>query len=384
MPTNIPAEESPSQSVSDSSPSERRLEQDHEDSVASDSAHEQTTDLQGHLLAAVLRSMATEVDFLADGDHHAQDEERLATLHQDTVWVADVLNAWQAAAGLAATGAAPDLVSMDLQRLAREQTEAAMGPAARKGIRLQFAPRSASEVTGEPGLTERLVKAMISAALLVCRPNARLSVTVAESEGFVTCQVGATGEAMASQSESGQTAGQVRWAQHVESLRPLASAQAGRLDFDSPSGEAFELAFGLPAVQDSASTVEGTVLIVDDDPDGAFLLEQVLLKSGFHVRIAGNGLEGLSLARQEGIALILLDVMLPGMDGFEVCHRLREDPATANTPIVMISAKSRAEDREMGLQVGANAYMTKPLGMNDIVQTVSRFVTTTEEGSHDR
>jgi len=63
---------------------------------------------------------------------------------------------------------------------------------------------------------------------------------------------------------------------------------------------------------------------------------------------------------------------------------LREDPATANTPIVMISAKSRAEDREMGLQVGANAYMTKPLGMNDIVQTVSRFVTTTEEGSHDR
>jgi len=76
--------------------------------------------------------------------------------------------------------------------------------------------------------------------------------------------------------------------------------------------------------------------------------------------------------------------MLPGLDGFEVCHRLREDPATAKKPIVMISAKARAEDREMGLRVGANAYMTKPLGMSDVVQTVTRYMTTTEEGSHDR
>jgi CheY-like chemotaxis protein len=384
MSTNIPAEESPSQSVSDVSPSERQLGSVHEDAVTSGSLHEQTTDQQGHLLAAVLRSMATQVDLLADGDHHAQDEERLASLHQDAVWVGDILDAWQAAAGFLAAEAAPDMMTMDLQRFAREQTEAASGPAARKGIRLQFAAQSASEVMGEPGLAERLVKAMISAALLVGRPNAGVSVTVAESEGFVTCHVGATGQEMALQAESRQTPDQPRWAELVDSLRPLASAQAGTLDFDSRPGEAFELTFGLPSVHDSDSTVEGTVLIVDDDPDGAFLLEQVLLKSGFHVRIAGNGLEGLSLARQGGIALVLLDVMLPGLDGFEVCHRLREDPATAKTPIVMISAKSRAEDREMGLQVGANAYMTKPLGMNDIVQTVSRFVTTTEEGSHDR
>lgn len=384
MPTNLPSEESPSQSVSDVSASERRLGPVHHDAVTSGSLHEQTTDQQGHLLAAMLRSMAAQVDLLANDDQHTQAEERLASLHQDAVWAGDILDAWQEAAGLKAADSEPDLTPMDLQRFAREQTEAASGPAARKGIRLQFVAQSTSEVMGMPRLTERLVKAMISAALLVGRPNTRLSVSMAESEGFVTCQVGATGEGTASQTESRQTPDQPQWTQLVKSLRPLASAQAGRLDFDSLPGEAFELAFALPAVQDSDSTVEGTVLIVDDDPDGAFLLEQVLLKSGFHVRIAGNGLEGLSLARQGGIALILLDVMLPGLDGFEVCHRLREDPATAKTPIVMISAKSRAEDREMGLQVGANAYMTKPLGMNDIVQTVSRFVTTTEEGSHDR
>jgi DNA-binding response OmpR family regulator len=75
--------------------------------------------------------------------------------------------------------------------------------------------------------------------------------------------------------------------------------------------------------------------------------------------------------------------MLPGIDGFEVCHRLRDDPATEAIPIIMISAKSRPEDRDMGLRVGADAYMTKPLTLNEVLQTVSRFATSPPEGSHD-
>jgi CheY-like chemotaxis protein len=384
MSTNLPAEESPSQSASDISQSDRRLDPVDESAVTSASVRDRATDLQGHLLAAMFRSMAAQVDTLADGDLNARDGERLASLHQDTLWVGEILNAWQAAARLATGEGSPNLLPIDFQRFAREQTEAASGPAAIKGISLQFSAQSVSEVMGEPGLIKRLVEAILSVALFISRHNSRLAVAVAEAEGFVTYRVGTTGEEVASQSDGSQVLDHARLADIVDALRPLAEAQSGTLVFDSQPGEAFELRFSLPTARTSDTPAQGAVLIVDDDPDGAFLLEQVLLKAGFRVRIAGNGLEGLSLARQEGIAVILLDVMLPGLDGFEVCHRLREDPATAKKPIVMISAKARAEDREMGLRVGANAYMTKPLGMSDVVQTVTRYMTTTEEGSHDR
>jgi DNA-binding response OmpR family regulator len=166
-------------------------------------------------------------------------------------------------------------------------------------------------------------------------------------------------------------------------LFPLAESQAGSLTVEVQPGAAIEITFSLPASQPASAPAENTVLIVDDDPDGAFLLEQVLLKAGFQVLIARNGLEGLSLARRKGVTVILLDVMLPGLDGFEVCHRLREDAVTAKKPIVMISAKGRPEDRQMGLRVGADDYMTKPLGMNEVVQTVTRFMKSNEEGSDD-
>lgn len=384
MSTDYPDEESRSQSLSDIPQSGQLLEPADQSAVTSASVRDQATGPQGHPLAAILRSLAVQVDHLAGPDVGGQLDERLAVLQQDTVWVGEVLRAWQAAARLKPGERAPHLMPIDLQRLVREQTEVATGPASLKGISLEFDPQSQSEVMGELGMCERMVKAMLSAALLVCRPNAILGVTLAEAEGSVACTLAGEAEGMASHDDSGPALEHGQWAELVELLRPLTEAQAGTLAYENPSGETFELAFSLPAARASDAPAEGTVLIVDDDPDGAFLLEQVLLKSGFHVRIAGNGLEGLSLARQEGIAVILLDVMLPGLDGFEVCHRLREDPATAKTPIVMISAKSRAEDREMGLQVGANAYMTKPLGMNDVVQTVTRFMTENEEGSHDR
>jgi DNA-binding response OmpR family regulator len=82
---------------------------------------------------------------------------------------------------------------------------------------------------------------------------------------------------------------------------------------------------------------------------------------GYEVLSATNGLVGLRKAREENPMLIISDVMLPGLDGFEVCHRLREDAVTAKIPIIMLSAKGQDTDRTTALRVGANEFFSKPV-----------------------
>lgn len=117
-----------------------------------------------------------------------------------------------------------------------------------------------------------------------------------------------------------------------------------------------------------------TILVVEDDPDSAELMAQILEIEGYRVERAPSGLQALDKASSLGIDLILLDVMLPGVDGFEVCHRLRQEPATAKMPIVLVSAKGRREDVETGLRVGANEYMTKPLSRVHLLATVKKLL----------
>ena len=117
-----------------------------------------------------------------------------------------------------------------------------------------------------------------------------------------------------------------------------------------------------------------TILVVEDDPDSAELMAQILEIEGYRVEKAPSGLQALDKAGSPSIDLILLDVMLPGVDGFEVCHRLRQEPATAKKPIVLVSAKGRREDVETGLRVGANEYMTKPLSRASLLATVKKLL----------
>lgn len=133
---------------------------------------------------------------------------------------------------------------------------------------------------------------------------------------------------------------------------------------------------GSPADQaeDENKPRSATILIVEDDPDSAELMAQILEIDGYRVQKASSGLQALSKVTESPVDLVLLDVMLPGVDGFEVCHRLRESPETAKVPIVMVSAKGRREDVETGLRVGANAYMTKPLSRVDLLATVKKLL----------
>lgn len=110
-----------------------------------------------------------------------------------------------------------------------------------------------------------------------------------------------------------------------------------------------------------------TILLVEDEPDSAELMAHILEMESFHVVRARTGDEGLSMATAELVDVVLLDVMLPGVDGFEVCRRLRADPRTALLPIAFISAKTRDEDRQAGLQAGADVYLAKPISRAALV-----------------
>ena len=120
--------------------------------------------------------------------------------------------------------------------------------------------------------------------------------------------------------------------------------------------------------------MEHKVLIIEDDPATSRLVEYSLRHAGYQVIRAANGLEGIRMARSEAPDLVILDVMLPGLDGYEICHRLKGDAATARLPILMFSAKAQEIDRNTGLKVGADEYLTKPAAPADIVGRVQKLL----------
>src|SRR4029450_1040878 len=102
------------------------------------------------------------------------------------------------------------------------------------------------------------------------------------------------------------------------------------------------------------------VRVVEDEPDIRRLVVLHLERDGFRCRTAANGLDALREAKANVAGLVVLDLMLPGLDGLEVCRRLRSDASTAGVPIIMLTAKSDEGDRVVGLEVGAEASCAKP------------------------
>ena len=116
------------------------------------------------------------------------------------------------------------------------------------------------------------------------------------------------------------------------------------------------------------------ILVIEDDLSASRLLEFILEHHGYQVLTASDGVVGLTLAQRDKPDLIILDVMLPGIDGFEVCHRLRLEPETAWIPILMLSAKAQEIDKDTGLKVGADDYLTKPADPSEIVKRVESLL----------
>ncbi len=112
------------------------------------------------------------------------------------------------------------------------------------------------------------------------------------------------------------------------------------------------------------------VLIVEDEPDIRGLLVFHLEREGYQVVRSSDGADALRQVRARPPDLVLLDLMLPGMDGLEVCRRLRQDPATAPLPIVMLTAKGDEVDRVLGLELGADDYIVKPFSPKEVVARI--------------
>src|SRR5436190_18217903 len=123
-----------------------------------------------------------------------------------------------------------------------------------------------------------------------------------------------------------------------------------------------------------ATTVKQKILIVDDEPDALELIGFNLKSGGYEVVTAENGNEALKKARVFLPNLILLDLMIPEVDGLEVCKILRRDPTTAGIPIIMVTAKAAELDRILGLELGANDYVTKPFSPRELVLRVKNLL----------
>ena len=112
------------------------------------------------------------------------------------------------------------------------------------------------------------------------------------------------------------------------------------------------------------------VLIADDEPNILISLEFLMKREGHQVLLARDGVEALALIRSERPALVLLDLMMPGKSGIEVCQAVRADEALAGTLILMLTAKGRDTDVAKGLGVGADGYVTKPFSTRELAQRV--------------
>ena len=125
--------------------------------------------------------------------------------------------------------------------------------------------------------------------------------------------------------------------------------------------------------------MENKILIVDDEPDIVDLVSYNLKKDGFRVTTAADGEEALYKIRKGKFDLVVLDLMMPGIQGVELCRIIRNDPKTANTPIIMLTAKGEEVDRVIGLESGADDYMTKPFSTRELVARIKAVLRRTGE-----
>lgn len=116
------------------------------------------------------------------------------------------------------------------------------------------------------------------------------------------------------------------------------------------------------------------VLVVDDEPNIVLSLEFLMRRAGFDVQVARSGGEALKALEGDPPDLMLLDVMMPEFDGYEVCERIRAKPEWRGTKIIMLTARGREAERERGLALGADAYVTKPFSTRELVEQVKRML----------
>ena len=123
-----------------------------------------------------------------------------------------------------------------------------------------------------------------------------------------------------------------------------------------------------------------TILVVDDEPGIVAIVRDYLDRAGFRVLTAGDGEQALRLARLERPSLLVLDLMLPGIDGLDITRSIRSDPALRKLPVIMLTARVEEADRLVGLELGADDYVTKPFSPRELVAQVGAVLRRVEDG----
>ena len=121
------------------------------------------------------------------------------------------------------------------------------------------------------------------------------------------------------------------------------------------------------------------IMVVDDEPYIARVIKFKLEQEGYAVISANDGITGLERIRQERPELVLLDVMMPGLTGYEVCQQIKADAELAGIPVVFLTAKGQERDREQGLSMGASDYITKPFSPNRLLELVKSMIGNAKE-----
>jgi CheY-like chemotaxis protein len=144
----------------------------------------------------------------------------------------------------------------------------------------------------------------------------------------------------------------------------------------SPKRETFEETCGAREQQSRGGGlgVTKSILVVEDEPNIVLSLQFLMKKAGFEVRVARDGEEALAAVGERAPDLILLDVMIPKRDGYDVCQTIRANPDLKSVYIIMLTAKGREVDREKGIALGANDYVTKPFSTRDLTEKVKQIL----------
>lgn len=120
--------------------------------------------------------------------------------------------------------------------------------------------------------------------------------------------------------------------------------------------------------------MDSTILVVDDESMTRRLLRLMLERDGYVILEAADGIQALNIIKENCPDVVIMDVMMPNMDGFTACQTLRNQPETANLPVIMLSARTQLEAVRAGLQAGANRYMTKPISKPELIQTIEELL----------
>lgn len=116
------------------------------------------------------------------------------------------------------------------------------------------------------------------------------------------------------------------------------------------------------------------ILIIDDSPTETFRFKEILAKHGFTALEATNGADGVTIAKAEQPDLILMDVVMPGVNGFQATRQITRDPATKHIPVVIVSTKDQATDRLWGKRQGAKDYLVKPVDEAKLIETINHYL----------